>query len=190
MNRSDYSSKWRGCQASDCSLTTCFNVCKCETTRHFYGDLWTISSSDCGDKKLIFVLFVVTKAWWFCRPKPEPKTQHDLTYPWFAETYSANIYFRFGLFTTRVLNKLNCWPRDGTKSLQIIMGKQRLYKILQQIIHYLLSLTSEQITSASGWISLRVCPLGKSNGCTFNTGWDYSVWTKLVGWPTDGHCNN
>lgn len=68
MNRSDYSSKWRGCQASDCSLTTCFNTCKCETTGHFYGDLWTISSSDCGDKKLIFVLFVVTKAWWFCRP--------------------------------------------------------------------------------------------------------------------------
>lgn len=68
MNRSDYSSKWRGCQASDCSLTTCFNTCKCESTGHFYGDLWTISSSDCGDKKLIFVLFVVTKAWWFCRP--------------------------------------------------------------------------------------------------------------------------
>lgn len=142
------------------------------------------SGQFCGvvTKKLIFSLFVVTKAWWFCHLN---LTRAKTTYKRSAETYNANIHFRFGLrVRVKQTELLTQWQH------RVITNHQGETTIVQNFVanqSLFVECDLKKITSPSWWIRLRICPLWELNGHTFSTGWDFSVWTKFVGWLTDGH---
>ena len=183
MNRGDHSSKWGGCWASHCSLTMCSNICKCETTGHFHGDLRTIFSSECGDKKT--GIFTVCGDQSMMVLSPKPNQSQNTTYKRSAETYNANIHFRFGLrVRVKQTELLTQWRH------RVITNHQGETTIVQNFVanqSLFVEFDLKKITSPSWWIRLRICPLWELNGHTFSTGWDFSVWTKFVGWLTDGH---
>ena len=131
-------------------------------------DIFTV----CGDQSMMVL-------------SPKPNQSQNTTYKRSAETYNANIHFWFGLrVRVKQTELLTQWRH------RVITNHQGETTIVQNFVanqSLFVEFDLKKITSPSWWIRLRICPLWELNGHTFSTGWDFSVWTKFVGWLTDGH---